>query len=200
MPGRATLLALLTAQTVVFVALGGGLWSLSGRPVSGFVSFGLDEVLLGTALAGALVAVAAAVFLGLPKVAEHLVREQAENFAFLEKPLSFPAVVWVSLGAGVGEEALFRGGVQVLASDYVGMPLAIALAAALFALVHFAKPLIAALIFLVGIVFGVVYWLTGSLLAVMIGHALYDVFALWYVQKEMHRLGVFASKPGAEAT
>ena len=28
----------------------------------------------------------------------------------------------------------------------------------------------------------------------MLAHALYDVFALWYVQKEMHRLRVFAAK------
>ena len=61
-------------------------------------------------------------------------------------------------------------------------------------MVHFAKPLVAAIIFVIGVVFGCVYWITDSLLAVMVGHALYDVFALWYVQKEMHRLDVFSGK------
>ena len=175
MPGRATLLALLTGQTLFFTAVGLALWTLSGRPARSFVTFGQNEFLIGA----------------LPKVAEYLIRAQAENFAFLEKPMPFPAIVWISLGAGIGEEALFRAGVQTLAADYVGAPLAIALGAALFAVVHFAKPAVAAIILVIGVLFGCVYWITGSLLAVMIGHALYDVFALWYVQKEMHRLRVF---------
>ncbi|MEL7728480.1 CPBP family intramembrane glutamic endopeptidase [Citromicrobium bathyomarinum] len=186
------ILALLTAQTAVFVVLGLGLWVWSGRSAGTFVTFGGDEFAIGLALAGALILLAALTFYGLPKLSEYLVRAQADNFSFLEKPLPFPAIIWVSLGAGIGEEALFRGGVQTLAGDYIGAPLAIVLAAALFAAVHFAKPLVAAIIFVIGVLFGVVYWQTGSLLAVMIGHALYDVFALWYVQKEMHRLGVFA--------
>jgi len=172
--------------------LGLGLWVWSGRSAGTFVTFGGDEFAIGLALAGALILLAALTFYGLPKLSEYLVRAQADNFSFLEKPLPFPAIIWVSLGAGIGEEALFRGGVQTLAGDYIGAPLAIVLAAALFAAVHFAKPLVAAIIFVIGVLFGVVYWQTGSLLAVMIGHALYDVFALWYVQKEMHRLGVFA--------
>jgi len=186
------ILALLTAQTAVFVVLGLGLWVWSGRSAGTFVTFGGDEFAIGLALAGALILLAALTFYGLPKLSEYLVRAQADNFSFLEKPLPIPAIIWVSLGAGIGEEALFRGGVQTLAGDYIGAPLAIVLAAALFAAVHFAKPLVAAIIFVIGVLFGVVYWQTGSLLAVMIGHALYDVFALWYVQKEMHRLGVFA--------
>ena len=199
MPSRATLLLLLTGQTLFFAAIGLGLWVISGRAALSFVTFGIDQLAHGALLAGVLVAVAAAVYYGLPKVSEYLVRTQAKNFAFLEKPLPFPAIVWVSLGAGIGEEALFRGGVQTLAADYVGMPLAIAIAAALFAVVHFARPLIAAIIFAIGVVFGCVFWITGSLLTVMLAHALYDVFALWYVQKEMHRLRVFADADGARA-
>ena len=201
MPGRATLLLLLTGQTLLFAAIGLGLWIVSGRPARSFVTFGADELAAGALLAGVLVALAAAVYYGLPKVSEYLVRTHAKNFAFLEKPLPFPGIVWMSLGAGIGEEALFRGGVQTLAADYVGMPLAIAFAAALFAVVHFARPLIAAIIFTVGVVFGCVFWITGSLLTVMVAHALYDVFALWYVQKELHRLRVFAGDgASAEAT
>lgn len=199
MPGRATLLLLLTGQTLFFAAIGLGLWVISGRPPQSFVTFGIDQLANGALLAGVLVAVAAAVYYGLPKVSEYLVRTQAKNFAFLEKPLPFPAIVWVSLGAGIGEEALFRGGVQTLAADYVGMPLAISIAAALFAVVHFARPLIAAIIFAIGVVFGCVFWITGSLLTVILAHALYDVFALWYVQKEMHRLRVFLDADGARA-
>mgnify|MGYP000100173712 CR=1 FL=1 len=195
-----SIVSLMLAQTAGFVAAGLGLWIWSGRSASAFVSFGWHEFALGLALAGALIAIAAATFFGLPKLSEYLVRAQAPNLAFLERPLPFWAVVWISLGAGVGEEALFRGGVQTLAGDYLGVPLAIAFASALFAVVHFAKPLVAAIIFAIGVLFGCIYWLSDSLLAVMIGHALYDVFALWYVQKEMHRLAVFEPKTESETT
>ena len=199
MPGRTTLLAMLTAQALFFAFLGLVLWVFSGRPAESFVTFGPDEFLDGAVLAAALILLAAITFYGLPRLSEYLVRAQVENFAFLvEKPLPLWAIVIVSLGAGIGEEALFRGGVQTLAGDYVGAPLAILFASALFAVVHFAKPLVAAIIFVIGALFGVTYWQTGSLLAVMIGHALYDVFALWYVQKEMHRLGVFAQPEADE--
>ncbi|MBD59861.1 MAG: CPBP family intramembrane metalloprotease [Citromicrobium sp.] len=194
MPGRFSILALLSAQTLAFTLIGLALWWVSGRPLGSFVSFDTDEVAIGLALAGVLVALAALTFYGLPRISEHLIRAQADNFSFLADPLPFWAVVIVSLGAGIGEEALFRAGVQTLAADYVGAPLAILLAAALFALVHFSKPVVGVLIFLIGAVFGLVYWQTGSLLAVALAHALYDVFALWYVQKEMHRLGVFDRK------
>ena len=43
---------------------------------------------------------------------------------------------------------------------------------------------------MVGATFGAVYWLTGSLLAVMIGHALYDIWALKYLHGEFVRLGL----------
>ncbi|MBB3032946.1 CPBP family intramembrane glutamic endopeptidase [Alteriqipengyuania lutimaris] len=198
MPGRAALLGLLTLQAVAFTVTGLVLWRLSGRPNDAFVSFHTDEIVSGIALAGVLVGVAYAAFKGLPRLSERLVRAQADNFAFLEKPLPLWAIVMVSLGAGIGEEALFRAGVQTLASDYVGVPLAIGIASALFAIVHLAKSPIAMIIFAIGVLFGYLYWISGSLLTVMIAHALYDVFALWYVQKEMHRLGVFAPKEGAD--
>jgi membrane protease YdiL (CAAX protease family) len=59
--------------------------------------------------------------------------------------------------------------------------------------VHWAKPLVAFLIAVIGLIFAGAYLATGSLLAVMIGHAVYDVWALWFLQEEMHRLRVFDS-------
>jgi membrane protease YdiL (CAAX protease family) len=85
---------------------------------------------------------------------------------------------------------------QTLLGDYVAMPLAIGISSALFALSHAAKPIIMALVFVVGIMFGVVFWQTGSLLGVIVGHFLYDVFALWYVLRRMGRLDVEDAAPG----
>ena len=63
MPGRATLLLLLTGQTLFFAAIGLGLWVISGRPPQSFVTFGIDQLANGALLAGVLVAGAAAVLL-----------------------------------------------------------------------------------------------------------------------------------------
>ena len=146
MPVR-SLLLLISGQMAVFFAVGLGLWLWSGRAADAFVGFGGDEFAIGLGLAGLLILLAAFVFYGLPRLSEYLVRAQADNLAFLvEKPLPIWAIVIVSLGAGIGEEALFRGGVQTLAADYVDAPLAILFASSLFAVVHFAKPLVAAII------------------------------------------------------
>jgi len=191
LPALPSLLGLLIVQAGAFTIIGLALWALSGRSSASFVSFRPGEIAWGLVLAAVLVIVAFTTFKALPRLSEWLVHAQRDTYAFLlEKPLPLWAIVIVSLGAGIGEEALFRGGVQTLAGEYMPAPLAIVVASALFALVHMAKPPIAAIIFGIGALFGTIYWQTGSLLMVMIGHALYDVFAIWYLQKEMHRLGV----------
>lgn len=181
-------------QTVLFASFGALLWTLADRPVAGFVSFSLREVGLGLALAAALIMTSAALAWRFPAFAEWLVRSQADQYPFLKNRLSIAAIALVSIGAGVGEEALFRGGFQTLFAAYLPLPLALALASGLFAAVHFARPINSVLIFVIGCLFGAVYWATGSLLAVMIGHAVYDVYALWALQEALHRLGVFDEK------
>lgn len=52
---------------------------------------------------------------------------------------------------------------------------------------HFSAPRCA----FIGIIFGVVYWQTGNLLTAIIAHVPYDIWALRYLNREMHRLGLF---------
>lgn len=178
-------------QTGVFVALGLAIWVLTGRAGDAFVTFGGGEVTNGLLLALALMATSAALSRVFPRYVEWLVRAQKRNYPFLKHRISLAAIVFISLCAGIGEEAFFRAGLQTLLSDYLPMPLALAIAAALFALIHFAQPINSALIFAIGCLFGWVYWQTGSLLTVMIAHAVYDIYALWALQKAMHEMGVF---------
>lgn len=195
-PAKVTLgtaMALLGFQAVAMVAVGGLLWEWSGRPRSAFVTFSMEEVALGFALALGLIASAWTTFRMFPRYAESLVRMQGKTYAFLGPKLGWPAIVFISLCAGVGEEALFRGGLQTFLMDHVGPIAAITLSSALFALVHLGKPVITALLFGIGVVFGVVFWLTGSLLVAMVGHALYDVWALRYLHREFLRLGLVAT-------
>ncbi len=194
----ASLLSLMSLQTALLVLLGIGLWWVSGRALSDLISVDLRQIGLGLAIGTGLSVVVGIVFYSFPKVSEALVRAQGHNLKFLENRLSIGAIIVISIGAGVGEEVLFRAGVLSLASDYMAMPLAILLSSLLFALVHLAKPIISAIIFGIGCFFAVVYVQTGSLLAIIIGHALYDVFALWYVQKELRRIGYFEEQAARE--
>lgn len=183
--------ALLAAQTIVFVALGLVLWHFSGRELTNFLVPTAAGAAQGIALGGAFILTAWLVFTLLPELADRLVRLQADTYRFLGPNLPMWAIVAISLGAGIGEEALFRAGLQVLLGDHVGTMPAIALSSAAFAVFHLGKPLITALLFVIGVLFGAVYWLSDSLLAVMIGHVLYDIWALRYLHKSFLRLGLF---------
>lgn len=185
------LLTTIGAQCIVFTLAGLGLWYWSGRDPGDFVSFDPQQLILGIAIAVSMIAAGYALFKGFPQFGDKLVRDQVHNLPFLRNRLGPGAIIALSLCAGISEEALFRGGVFVLLGDYMPMVLALIVSSALFALVHFAKPVVGLLIFGVGAVFTLLYWWTGSLLAVIIGHALYDVWAIWYLQEEMHRLKVF---------
>lgn len=184
-------LGILALQAAIFTAIGLMLWRFSGRPLGEFIRADAGDLAFGCLLGLGFIALALGIFRGFPKLAEKMIRSQGETYSFLENRFGFGAIIVVSICAGVGEETLFRGGIQTLAADYMGTPLAIALSSALFALMHLSKPVIGLILFAIGMVFGLVYWLSGSLLLVIVAHALYDVFALWYLQRELHRIGFF---------
>lgn len=184
-------LVALAAQGVLFTLAGLGLWWWSGREPGSFVSFSPAQAAMGVGFGAALIAIAATLFHAFPKASEHLIRLQSDTYRFLGPNLGWPAVIIISLVAGISEEAALRGGLQTVLGDHVGEVAAIGIASALFAALHLARPLITGLLFVIGILFGVVYWQTGSLLTVMVGHVLYDVWALRYLNREMHRLGLF---------
>ncbi|MDJ0977673.1 MAG: type II CAAX endopeptidase family protein [Erythrobacter sp.] len=178
-------------QALSFTAIGLALWVLADRKRLDFVTLSGAEALSGLVLAAVLIAISVVLAKAFPRYAEWLIRTQARNYGFLRHRISIGAIVFISLCAGIGEEALFRGGLQTVLGDWLPMPVALTLASALFAAIHFAKPLNSALIFVIGCLFGLVYWRTGSLLTVMIGHAVYDIYALWALQEALHKLGVF---------
>lgn len=178
-------------QASVFTTIGAALWVLAGRSRLEFLTFSWSEAGAGLILAFGLIATSVVLARAYPKYADWLIRSQARNYSFLKHRISLVAIIFISLCAGVSEEALFRGGLQTLLGDILPMPIAVICAAALFAAIHFAQPLNSALIFIIGGLFGIVYWTSGSLLTVMVGHAVYDVYAIWALQEALHKLGVF---------
>ena len=188
--------AALTAQALVFVVAGAAMWAYAGNELAEFVDFGWLPVGQGVLLCLALIAVVGATFRAFPGFLEHTVHLQSKMAVLFSARTGWREYVVVALCAGIGEEAIFRGGLMTLLDGYTGPAAAIFLSSLVFALFHLAKPLIGALILIIGVIMGLVYWWTGSLLTVMIGHALYDVWALRRLHMEFIRLGYAPATEG----
>lgn len=91
----------------------------------------------------------------------------------------------ISALAGLGEEMLFRGVVQLtIAEGFGGTPgtwIGIAAAAILFGLLHPITTSYAVLAGLVGLYLGWLFAVSGNLLAPIVAHGVYDFFALVYL-------------------
>ena len=181
--------AALTAQALVFVVAGAAMWVFAGNDLAEFVDLGWLPVGQGVLLGLALIAVVGATFRAFPRFLEHTVHLQSKMAVLFSERTGWREYVIIALCAGIGEEAIFRGGLMTLLDGYTGPAAAIFLSSLVFALFHLAKPLIGVIILVVGVIMGLVYWWTGSLLTVMIGHALYDVWALRRLHLEFIRLG-----------
>jgi membrane protease YdiL (CAAX protease family) len=83
-------------------------------------------------------------------------------------------IVVISLIAGIGEEFLFRGVLQV--------KYGIVFASIVFGLLHFVSPAYAAVTTVMGFYLGAFFQKTGGLLAPVIIHFLYDLAALLYLR------------------
>lgn len=107
-----------------------------------------------------------------------VVREFAARF-FSDATLLDLALV--SAAAGIAEEALFRGAIQVGLEDAVGTGPAIGIGALLFGLAHFVTPTYAIVATAMGIALGLLMAATGDLAAPVVAHALYDFLALFFL-------------------
>lgn len=101
------------------------------------------------------------------------------------------ALLLIALGAGFGEEWLFRGfGIQGLVwllpdtwSPVAVQWTAILIVALVFGGLHALTPMYFFLTFAMGIYFGYLVLLTGSLLPAVVAHGLYDYIALLYIMR-----------------
>ncbi len=86
----------------------------------------------------------------------------------------------ISMLAGIGEEALFRGAIQGSLMDRINVVLALVLASGFFGACHLITWTYAIIATFVGAYLGLLWIWTGNLLAPMVTHAVYDFVALVY--------------------
>lgn len=120
---------------------------------------------------------------------DNLERQMRHLYKFAAS-FGWPALVALSIVAGVGEELLFRGAMQGWLTQSLGAGAAIAIASVLFGLVHYVSFTYFLVATGLGLLLGTAYALSDSLALVMIWHAIYDVIALFCLLRFPHWFGV----------
>ena len=90
-----------------------------------------------------------------------------------------------SVCAGVSEEALFRGVLQLWLTAHLGIGLAVVVAALAFGLMHPASRDYVLAASLMGAWWGVAYHLSGELFVPVVAHTLHDVAAMFALRRHM---------------
>jgi membrane protease YdiL (CAAX protease family) len=109
------------------------------------------------------------------------------NFSFIPSlPLKWLAVVVSAASAGICEETGFRGYMQRPFEQRHCAPIAILVSSLFFTLLHLNKTWatlgMVPIVFLAGVLLGLLAWSAGSLIPCMIGHVMMDIglFAYWW--------------------
>jgi hypothetical protein len=147
-------------------------------PVQVFGAGLLPSVLFG--LLGALCTYGALLLLTqIPRLFPDNLDRQMRGLYRFASGYSWPVLLLLSVFAGVGEELLFRGAVQGWLAVHTDATTALLAASVLFGLVHYASFTYFVIATCLGLVFGLAYAITDSILLVMIWHGVYDMIALF---------------------
>lgn len=104
--------------------------------------------------------------------------KQIEVFSKIGFRFTPMRIFLMSLGAGIGEEMLFRGALQGWLSEFSPIILAIALPAVIFGALHNANLTYMVIASLIGVYLGVSFVITDNIAVPIMAHALYDIIAL----------------------
>lgn len=126
----------------------------------------------------------------LPGLLRDSLETQMEQLHRFACDYSWPALVALSVFAGVGEELLFRGAIQGWLAQHMHDGIAVAAASVLFGLVHYLSFTYFVLATGLGLVLGTAYALTDSLVLVMVWHGVYDLIALYCLRRFPQLFGV----------
>lgn len=102
-------------------------------------------------------------------------------------------LAFISILAGIGEEAFFRGIIQGFLVDSLPLWLAIFISGLIFGLAHCLSLIYMLYASAVGMYLGIVFLVTENLYIVMITHAFYDfVMLVWLVRRPLLKLNKFS--------
>lgn len=147
-----------------------------------WMSARLDIVSVATGIvAGAVMLAAAAAVTESELPFAIQMRKDMDRLAGLFRGATRLDFLFISLLAGAGEEALFRGLLQTGAAAWVGLPAAILLSALAFGFAHFISRSYVAFTAVLGVVFSGLYVWSGNIVVPILAHATYDFIALCYV-------------------
>jgi len=113
---------------------------------------------------------------------------QIKYFAGLGFRFTPLRILLMSLGAGIGEELLFRGALQGWLATHLPIALAVLLPAIVFGLMHSANRIYMLIAGLIGVYLGMLFVISGNILAPIIAHTLYDIIALAYTEKLIRKM------------
>ena len=144
------------------------------------------SLVIGT-LVGMVLALGMQVFSILPiRSIQKLERAAESQLRTVLGPMTIPELLVLSLSAGIGEEILFRGLIQGWWMSLVDQPTfwnvlpGMLASAVCFGFAHPLSKTYIALAALAGLLFSVLFWATGDLLACVLAHASYDAIICVY--------------------
>ncbi len=112
-----------------------------------------------------------------------ITRQAAQMTRQLFAGATVPGLLLVSMAAGFGEEALFRGVLQPLFANFGGEIAGLVLASVAFGFAHALSRGYAVLAGLIGVYLGVLYLATDNLMTPIVTHTVYDFVALLWLRR-----------------
>ncbi|WOX05403.1 CPBP family intramembrane glutamic endopeptidase [Microbulbifer pacificus] len=156
-------------------------------------SWGVDAVFMAIALgvAGAL----ASYWIGRAITrsntsAGNTLRNHCEKLHRVFCHLNWWQIGVLAVTAGVCEELLFRGFLQPWIASFSTPLVGLLVASVVFGLLHYASSIYFLITAVMGLILGAVYWLSESLLTVIVWHGVYDLIALGVLVKFPRVLGL----------
>jgi membrane protease YdiL (CAAX protease family) len=178
-PIRFFALALAFEGGVLLVGLVAGMW-MSPHPLE-LAHWSAQSVLLGIVWSLPMLVV----LVLMRQCRFHAIGHLNQTIDRLLVPLFRQMALWqlalISAVAGFGEELLFRGVLQQVLADHLGIAAGIGVTSILFGLVHWVTPLYGILAGGVSVFFGWLFVRYGDLTPPIVTHGLYDFVALVYL-------------------
>lgn len=174
--GIASFRLVLISQLIIVLLGSLAMWTLAVPIPPGFGSWH-SSLLLGILLA-LLTFVAFFVIYRVGGMFANTLLADLQKVSDLFIGYSWWRIAVVATLAGVGEELLFRGFLQVWLGQYMSIGWAILLASIVFGLLHYLSHAYFICTLLMSIIFGIVYFWTDNLLMLVVWHGVYDFIVL----------------------